>query len=161
MSKTVLLAVDAQHYAPEATEFARELAQDASGQVVVLHVHEFATGRFGRMQVDCLEGAAEQLLPEIISELRAAGVTADSEIRETHVGHVARAILEAADQHDAWVIVIGAAGHTDLPHIPLGGVSHRLLHLSRRPVLIVPRHAPVAAAAPRPAAAETARPVAG
>jgi nucleotide-binding universal stress UspA family protein len=49
-------------------------------------------------------------------------VTADSEIRQTHVGHVARAVLEAADQHDAWVIVIGAAGHTDLPHIPLGGV---------------------------------------
>jgi nucleotide-binding universal stress UspA family protein len=85
-------------------------------------------------------------------------VTAEAQIHETHVGHVARAILEAADQHDAQIIVIGAAGHTDLPHIPLGGVSHRLLHLSRRPVLIVPRRAP-AAAAPAASAAEAAQPV--
>jgi hypothetical protein len=33
MSKTILLAVDAQHYAPEATELARELAKDAGDQV--------------------------------------------------------------------------------------------------------------------------------
>jgi nucleotide-binding universal stress UspA family protein len=160
MNKTILLAVDAQHYAPEATELVRELSQDAGGKVVVLHVHEFATGRFGRIQVDCLEGAAERLLPDIISELQAAGVTADSEIREAHVGHIARTILKAADQHGAQVIVIGAAGHTDLPHVPLGGVSHRLLHLARRPVLIVPRRAP-AQAAPADAASETAQPVTG
>jgi hypothetical protein len=42
VSTTILLAVDVQHYAPEATGLARELSQDAGGKVIVLHVHEFA-----------------------------------------------------------------------------------------------------------------------
>ncbi len=43
--------------------------------------------------------------------------------------------------HDARFLVLGSSGRTDLPHIPLGSVSHRLLHMSRRPVMLVPRHA--------------------
>jgi nucleotide-binding universal stress UspA family protein len=37
------------------------------------------------------------------------------------------------------MIVLGSSNRTDLPHIPFGSVPHRLLHLARRPVLIVPR----------------------
>jgi nucleotide-binding universal stress UspA family protein len=37
--------------------------------------------------------------------------------------------------------VLGARSRTDLPPVPFGSVSHRLLHLARRPVLVVPRHA--------------------
>ena len=139
MSKTILLAVDALHYAPEATDMARELSQDTGDHVIVLHVHEFAVGRFGRMQVDCPEGEAERLVTEAVTSLRDAGVTAEGEIRETGVGHIARTVLEAADQHDARIVVLGASGRTDLPRLPFGGVSHRLLHLARRPVLVVPR----------------------
>ena len=35
--------------------------------------------------------------------------------------------------------MLGARGRHDLPHLPLGSVSHRLLHAANRPVLIVPR----------------------
>ena len=34
--------------------------------------------------------------------------------------------------------MLGSSSRTDLPHVPFGSVSHRLLHLARRPVLIVP-----------------------
>jgi nucleotide-binding universal stress UspA family protein len=156
MSKTILLAVDAQHYAPEATEMARELSQDTGDNVIVLHVHEFAVGRFGRLQVDCPEGEAERLVTETVAGLRDAGVTAAGEIRETGVGHIARTVLAAADEHAARIVVLGASGRTDLPHLPFGGVSHRLLHLARRPVLVVPRRK-VAAEAPDTAAAKAAR----
>jgi hypothetical protein len=37
VSTTILLAVDAQHYAPEATELARELSRAAGAKVIVLH----------------------------------------------------------------------------------------------------------------------------
>jgi nucleotide-binding universal stress UspA family protein len=140
MSKTVLLAVDARQPVPKSMTVARELCQATGDKVVVVHVHEFAVGRFGRLQVDCPEGQAERVVPEIVAALRDSGVTAEGEIRETHVGHIARAIVDAADQHDARFLVLGSSGRTDLPHIPLGSVSNRLLHISRRPVMLVPRH---------------------
>jgi len=59
MTRKILLGVDARHYAPEATEMARDLCHDSQDKIIVLHVHEFAIGRFGRMQVDCPEGDAE------------------------------------------------------------------------------------------------------
>ena len=75
---------------------------------------------------------------------------AEWQIRETNSGNAARAILDVADQHDAHVIVLGSNLRTDVPLIPLGSVSHKLLHMARRPVLVVPHHK---AARPR-----TARP---
>jgi nucleotide-binding universal stress UspA family protein len=47
--------------------------------------------------------------------------------------------LKAAQEHDARIVVLGSSSRTDLPRIPLGSVSTRLLHMTARPVLIVPR----------------------
>ena len=48
------------------------------------------------------------------------------------------ALIAAADRHDARVIVVGTWGETPLRGAMLGSVSHKLLHLSDRPVLCVP-----------------------
>jgi nucleotide-binding universal stress UspA family protein len=158
MSKTILLGVDALHYAPEPMEMTRELCH-AGDKVIVFHVHEFATGRFGRLQVDCPVGEAERLVPGLAATLRDDGIDAEAEIRETQTGNAARTIAEAAREHDASIIILGAHGRTDLPHIPLGSVSHKLLHLARRPVLIVPRH-PAATQAAADSGQAAAEPVA-
>ena len=106
MSKTNLLAVDATSHDPArhvraAADMARDLSRDSGGHVIVLHVHEFATGRFGRIRVDCGDGEGEGVVSTIVADLRAAGVSAEGEIRETNLGHIARAILHAAQDHDA------------------------------------------------------------
>lgn len=145
MAKNILLTVDAMHYAPEVTEMARELCQGSADKITILHVHEFAVGRFGRLQVDCPEGEAERLVTSIRTDLTEAGIDAEAEIREAHVGHIARTIIEASDDHDARIIVLGSARSTDLPHIPFGSVSLKVLHLARRPVMVVPRQAVSAA----------------
>jgi nucleotide-binding universal stress UspA family protein len=155
MNKTILLAVDAASHVSAAAEFTRDLARDSGDTVVVLHVHEFAVGRFGRIRVDCAEGEGEQLVARTLGDLTNAGITATSEIREATFGHVSRGILDAADDHDARIIVLGSRGRADLPHLPLGSVSHRLLHQARRPVLIVPKQA-AEATAPEPATATAA-----
>jgi nucleotide-binding universal stress UspA family protein len=138
---TILLGVDALHYAPEATDLARELGQATGDKIIVVHVHEFAVGRFGRLQVDCVEGEAEQLVTDIRADLTRSGADAEAEIRETHVGRVAKAILEAADEHAVRFIVLGSSHSTDLPHLPIGSVALRVLHHCRRPVMVVPRGA--------------------
>jgi len=155
MSKDILLAVDAvsgdpaQHVGA-AADMTRELCRDSGDHVIVLHVHEFAHGRFGRMQVDCYDGAGEQVVEKIVSGLQAAGVSAEGEIREARYGHIAAAILKVAEERGARLVVLGSSSRTDLPRIPLGSVSNRLLHMATRPVLIVPRPDTPTQATPSP-----------
>ena len=144
MSKNILLAVDATSHDPArhvraAADMARDLSRDSGGHVIVLHVHEFATGRFGRIRVDCGDGEGEGVVSTIVADLRAAGVSAEGEIRETKLGHIASAIVHAAQDHDARLVVLGSSSRTDLPRLLLGSVASRLLHIATRPVLIVPR----------------------
>jgi nucleotide-binding universal stress UspA family protein len=144
MSKNILLAVDAAagdpaRHVAAAAAMTRELAHDTGDHVIVLHVHEFTTGRYGRIQVDCGEGEGEGVVKSIVSDLQAAAISAEGEIRETHVGHLASAILKAANEHDARLLVLGSSSRTDLPRFLLGSVASRLLHMASRPVLIVPR----------------------
>jgi nucleotide-binding universal stress UspA family protein len=158
MKKTILLAVDAARGEPgehvtAAAQLTAELAHDTGDDVVVLHVHEYATGRWGRMQVDCGEGAGEKVLDQVVSGLKEAGVAVSGVIGSAEFGHVARVILDAADSCDARIIVLGSSSRTDLPHLPFGSVSNRLLHMAKRPVLVVPKHT---AAAPGPAAEASA-----
>jgi len=146
MSTTMLLAVDTARYEPgkhvnAAVEMVRDLAAKTGHKVVVLHVHEFAVGRFGRLRVDCADDQGEQLVSAVVAELEAAGVQAEAEVREADFGHVARGILAAASEHHADMIVLGSSTKTDLPSVTFGSVAARLLHLSARPVLIVPMHA--------------------
>jgi nucleotide-binding universal stress UspA family protein len=144
MSKTIVLAVDVARHLPArnvaaAVEMTRELARDTGDHVIVLHVHEFAVGRFGRIKVDCNDDEGEHLVGEIVAGLKSAGVEAESVIREADYGHVARRILAIADEYDPRILVLGASSRTDMPLLPFGSVAHRLLHLARRPILIVPR----------------------
>jgi nucleotide-binding universal stress UspA family protein len=144
MSKNILLAVDAAAYDPArnvmaAADMTRELARDSGDHVIVLHVHEFAVGRFGRMQIDCGDGEGEGVVEKVVSDLRGAGVSAEGEISQVTTGHVAKAILAAATHRDARLVVLGSSSRTDLPRVPLGSVATRLLHMATRPVLIVPR----------------------
>lgn len=87
--------------------------------------------------MDCGDG--EGVVSKIVADLQAAGVSAEGEIRETKLGHIAAAILHAAQDHDARMVVLGSRSRTDLPRLLLGSVASRLLHMATRPVLIVPR----------------------
>jgi hypothetical protein len=74
-----LRPVDAASHDPArhvlaAASMTRDLSRDSGDHVIVLHVHEFATGRFGRIQVDCREG--EGVVEKVVSELQAEGVSA-------------------------------------------------------------------------------------
>jgi nucleotide-binding universal stress UspA family protein len=50
----------------------------------------------------------------------------------------AEGLVDLADEHDARVIVVGTRGESPIRGALLGSTAHKLLHLSDRPVLVVP-----------------------
>src|SRR5215472_3522266 len=120
MSNRILLAVDTSTDVALATSLIRDLVSNDSDGVIVLHVHEYAVGRFGRIQVDCVDGAGEAAVDNVVAKLRESGIVATADVRKTPVGQVAKAIIGVADESDARVVVLGSSGAHDLPRLPFG-----------------------------------------
>lgn len=92
--------------------------------------HQRALAELGRRAVSHAVEAAEK-----------AGVRTVVEILSERP---AQALIDAAHRHDGRVIVVGTRGESPLRGAFLGSVSHKLLHLSDRPVLCVPAGEPAA-----------------
>ena len=86
--------------------------------------HQRALAEMGRTAVE-----------HAVAEAEEAGVRTVVEVLPEKP---AQALVEAADRHDARVIVVGTRGESPLRGAFLGSVSHKLLHLSDRPILCVP-----------------------
>ena len=69
----------------------------------------------------------------------AAGVSADNVVVDVLAGRPAQALSEAADKHDADIVVVGSRGR-GLSKALLGSVSEDLLKICKRPVLVTHRH---------------------
>ena len=125
------------------------LVKDGAGQVIVLHVREFSIALLARTMLDHGGTSGRRAVDAHVASLRAAGVHARGLIREADFGHVARVILDAADEFDVQVIVLGPRKHPDSPHVPASGVAAHVLRVATRPVLVLPAdlsQVPVAAA---------------
>lgn len=86
--------------------------------------HEAALQQLGGTAVGHAVAAAEAAGVEAVTQLVSARPT--------------EALLEQAEAHDASVIVVGTWGESPMRGAILGSTPHKLLHLSRRPVLCVP-----------------------
>jgi nucleotide-binding universal stress UspA family protein len=92
----------------------------------------------------------EELRTSWVEPLAALGV----EHRTRMVEHdsAAAGLLAAVEDEDADLLVVGARGHGVLADRVLGGVSYRVTHRSRRPVVVVPlEHRSAASSLARPA----------
>jgi nucleotide-binding universal stress UspA family protein len=137
MFGTVLLAVDGSKHAEKAVDLATQLVQD-DAEVVVLHVTEILPARFQTVTSADYTSDTEaiELAKRYAKDLGATGVKARTEFRHIRYGHVARVIVEAAEELGADVIVMGSHGRSDLTAVLLGSVAHKVLHHADRPVLI-------------------------
>ena len=78
--------------------------------------------------IEVLERARERLADDITSRLL------------VHHAHSAPAgLVEAAEQHDVRMIIVGSSSAGAFGHVSLGSVSGRLLHSSPVPVALTPR----------------------
>ncbi|MDQ4037019.1 MAG: universal stress protein [Actinomycetota bacterium] len=91
-----------------------------------------------RTHMEALTEIGRTAIEHAQGEASAAGVHTLVELIEAKP---AQALVDAADKHDAQVIVVGTLGESPLRGAMLGSTPQKLLQLSTRPVLCVPaRH---------------------
>ncbi len=152
--KTILYATDLSPNAAQAFRHAVSLARHYDGKIHILHVLPevdsavvnyvstvMGEGRLGAFEVEHkrevveeierrLARFAEQELPDHPEDrARVAGILVSH-------GDPAVQILEAAEDVDADLIVMGSHGKGRLRHVFLGTVAERVLRKSRRPVFV-------------------------
>lgn len=80
---------------------------------------------------------AQRLAAEGCARARACHLEASARVEEADDG-VARAILDAADDEDADLIVLGTRGLTGLRRLVLGSLAHDVAQHAQRPIAIIP-----------------------
>ena len=88
-----------------------------------------------RQHLAALEERGRELTAAAVARAVDAGVTAEAVVADLKVVDL---LLDLADERGARMIVVGTYGESPLRGAVLGSTPHKLLHLSRVPVLAVP-----------------------
>lgn len=136
MYERLLVAIDHSEASAHVIKAAKDLAALAKSEVWVIHLREREVmPRTGLVPTES-DAEATAAVTDAVAELTSAGITAHGIVEDTVFGHAARHIVEAAEEHDAGLIVMGSRGRGDLAGLMLGSTAHKVIHLSSRPVLV-------------------------
>jgi nucleotide-binding universal stress UspA family protein len=137
MFQTIVLALDGSDGAKRAIPVAAELAEKENAKIVIAHVTEYMAAKGGELpHVD--EDRIRADIDSQAKELSDRGIDTKVELADSVLGGPAHAIVEIGDRTGADLIVTGTRGHSSVAGLLLGSVTHRLLHIAKRPVLAVP-----------------------
>lgn len=138
MFKTIVLATDGSKQAEKAEQTAIELARENGAKLVLAHINERIAAKGDMPSVTPHEDETKSELTAKVDALSSEGIDASVEFASVMLGGPGPAIAEIADSVDADVIVAGTRGRSSLTGLLVGSVTHKLLHISKRPVLAVP-----------------------
>jgi nucleotide-binding universal stress UspA family protein len=134
VSKIVLAIAGGDDLAPAARAAVAVAGPDAS--VLVVHVAQAIVGAQGFAYVESEEEIRETM-SHASELLKAADVKVQGMV--VHQGPVAKAVAEIAADWNADLIVVGSSRMGDIGSLFLGSVSHDLLHMTERAVLVAER----------------------
>ena len=138
MFKTIVLATDGSEAADRAAQVAIDLARENGAKLVLAHIDERIVAKGDMPPVHADEEKIKSEIKEKAAALAGDGIDASAEFGTVTLGGPGPGILEIADRDDADVIVAGTRGRSSLTGLLVGSVTHKLLHISKRPVLAVP-----------------------
>jgi nucleotide-binding universal stress UspA family protein len=139
MFKSIVWATDGSEVADQALSLVQELAKQDGAAVTIVHVVERLEGSGGIGQprrVD--EEELQHHLREVTDQLKAEGIDATLKIRGDVGVRPAHEVVNTAKEENADLIVAGTRGRSAIAGLLLGSTTHRLLHISPCPVLVVP-----------------------
>lgn len=135
--RTIVVGVDGSEGSRRAVAWTAELAAALGAKVVAVHSFE-PLAHLGDTQPPYDFALIES---NVRSKLESDWTTplagVDHEARLMH-GSPFECILDAADEVDAGLIVVGARGYGLLQSLAFGSTSSKVLHLSKRPVTVLP-----------------------
>jgi nucleotide-binding universal stress UspA family protein len=137
--RRLLLAVNDSDQSARAVPVARELARSTGSEVLVLHVRDKEICCKGQAWEQPMTCTPDQLVDDLVAELRAAGVAASGEVHSSLNHREADEILATADHFDADLIVAGyRRPRLSLPLLFEKATSQKIAERARRPLLLVP-----------------------
>jgi nucleotide-binding universal stress UspA family protein len=133
----IVVGYDGSDCGKAALERAIELAEGLGDRVVI--VFGYAPPGIWGGEIAEHEEAIEEYGEKVTAEAKRR---IDESSVEGEVAMVAKrgteALVDAADERDARMIVVGSYGDPPLKGVILGATPNKLLHLADRPVLVVP-----------------------
>jgi nucleotide-binding universal stress UspA family protein len=133
----IVVGYDGSNCGNAALAAALDLAGEVGDSVVV--VFGYAPPGIWGGEIADHEEAIEELGEKVTAQAKAQASARGAEIEVELVAKKAsEALIDVADRREARMIVVGTVGETPLKGIILGSTPNKLLHLSDRPVLVVP-----------------------
>jgi nucleotide-binding universal stress UspA family protein len=139
--RTIVAAVDFSPHSVQVVDAAVTLAKQFGARIRLVHAYDIPIPLVSPYEVAIPEPYLEETrrvaaekLGALVDRVAAEGVAVDSLLTEVPA---APAIVRAAQDSQADLIVIGTRGHTGLKHLLLGSVAERTVRLAPCPVLTV------------------------
>jgi len=147
--KTILVPVDFSDVTGKIIEMAKTFAKAMGSHVVLLHVRQveyfteeqipMASGSFVFTPPVIVRAETEATVQERLNEiiLQFAGMPVEATTRQ-YEGLPLEMILQACEQEEADMIVMGSHGHGAIYNLLVGSVTEGVLKSAKCPVLVVP-----------------------
>jgi len=132
----LVLGYDGSDCAHAALDEAISLAEGMGDSIVIgFGYNPGEPGEEFKTTSEAIRKIGKRVTEEALERAREAGVEVEIELVDERPTN---ALLSLADKHDARAIVVGTYSESPIKGALLGSVPHKLLHLSERPVLVVP-----------------------
>jgi nucleotide-binding universal stress UspA family protein len=136
MSSGILIGYDGSECAKRALEVGVDVAKVYGEKVIIAFGYELnpVAGEMADY-AKALRELAESRLGEGKELASGSGLEIEAVIIEEAP---ARGLVQIAEERDMRVIVVGTRGESPFRGALIGSTAHKLIHLSERPVLVVP-----------------------
>lgn len=130
----ILVPVDFSDMTGSVAHMSEILPGAHEGRIVVMHVLP-ARHRETPERLADMHPKEERQLSALVDSLQRRGFRAEGHLTQ---GDPVHEILDATEQHEIDMVIMGSHGHNALYELVIGSVSEGVLHRTDRPVLIVP-----------------------
>ena len=84
-----------------------------------------------------VQDIGEKITNEAVAQARAIDASVETRVQLVN-DRPAEALLRAADEYDAFAIVVGSTGRGPIAGTVLGSVTYQVVHRAKQPVVVVP-----------------------